>query len=353
MSVGSHVLRVGLVTEDPYLVEQVRRVADAAGAVVVGRGEAPVDVWLRDVSDSRGPGAAGAASRRGQPPALVVRARGGTPRAPLAEVEPGGDVVELPTDAEPLLRYLASLVSVPRARTVGVLGARGGAGASTLAAALARAAVSAGVCSALVDLDAAGGGLDRLLGIEHEPGPRWADLRAERAGFPAEALCHALPRWHAVRVLSGDLRGGARPVDPGVPGALRALRSEHDLVVLDLPRAGWWRADDGAWAGLLEPSGFDVLLLVATCDVRSAAAAAVVADALPGVDVRLAVRGPAPGGLHPEEVAEAAGLPLAATMRPERGGAAAAERGEAPGDHRRGVVARTAVQLVADLAIVP
>lgn len=349
MVAESRALRVGLATDNPYLAEQVRRVADVVGAVVVGPalggGGAP-DVWLLDPTASRA--TPGEPSERDGVPALAVRLGHGG-RAPAAGVGPGIAVVDLPLDAEPLLRYLSALASPPRARVVGVLGARGGAGASMLAAALGRAAAATGPCTALADLDAFGGGIERLLGIEHEPGPRWADLRSEPAGFPAQALGHALPRWHDVRVLSGDLRGGVRAGDPGVAGVMRALRSDHDLLILDLPRAGWGRTADGVWEGVLESAGPDVLVVVAMCDVRSAAAAATVADGLPGVDVRLVVRGPSPGGLHPEEIAEAAALPLAASMPYERGGEAAAERGEAPGDRRRGVVARAAARLVGDL----
>ena len=46
------------------------------------------------------------------------------------------------------------------------------------------------------------------------------------------------------------------------------------------------------------------------------------------------MRGPAPGGIAPEEVATALGLPLIATMRPEPGLARALERGTAPGRPR-------------------
>src|SRR5690606_15920045 len=84
---------------------------------------------------------------------------------------------------------------------------RGGRGTSALAAVLARLAVDAGRTTALVDGDPAGGGLDILLGVEHDAGPRWSDLLTERGGFPPDRLMAALPAWHGVRVLSGDVRG--------------------------------------------------------------------------------------------------------------------------------------------------
>ena len=330
---------------DSHLADQVARLARAAGAAVVTDGRA--DVWLVAEGQDSGPG-----PRRpdGVP---VIRVRyGGRTREPVGWVDPdSSQVLELPADDAPLLRYVGSLSLSSRAQIVAVLGARGGAGASTMAAALARAAARAGTCAALVDLDAAGG-LDLLLGVEHEPGPRWADLRSERTGFPAQALSLALPRWNDVRVLSGDGRGGPRVGDPGVADALRALVSEHDLVVLDVPRNGPWSPHGGEMGAPGMPRWHQVLL-VATCDVRSAAAAGVVARQLGDVDARLIARSPGPGGLDPDVVAEACGLPLAARTRTERGSAAASERGEAPGDHRRGTIARTASRLVAELGLAP
>lgn len=335
-------VRIGLGVGSAYLAEHVRRIAQVAGARIVSEGA--VDVWVVDRV-----GEGGAVALGSPPDVPVVRIREeGQPRPAVAAYSPTeGTVLELPSDDEVILRFLGGLALRPRARTIGVVGARGGAGASTVAAAVARAAVRAGTSTALADLDAASGGLDLLLGIEHAPGPRWADLRAERAGFPSDALSMALPRWEAVRVLSGDSRGGVRPGDPGVHDALRALVSEHDLVVLDLPRNGHW-GRDGAVAGA---PACHVVLVVALCDVRSAAAAALAGRELSGHDVRLVVRSPGPGGLAVGDFVAACGLPLAATTRTERGAVAATERGEAPGDHKRGSVARTAARLVADLAL--
>lgn len=343
-------VRVGLQAQTGFVEDQVRRIAEAAGALVTTADDADeVSVWV--VEDPAGDGASPLPRLPGSPVVRVRAGTGGTPRAFLDRMSPGVDVVlELPADAEALLSCLGALGLHVRARTLALVGARGGAGATTLAAAVAREAARTGACTALVDLDGASGGIDLLLGIEHEAGPRWADLRAERAGFPPDALSMALPRWESVRVLSGDARGGARPGDPGVPDAVRALVSEHDLVVLDLPRNGTWvlAPPAGVAPGCLP---CDFVLLVATCDVRSAAAATVAREELGERDVRLVVRTPGPGGLDPVAFADACGLPIVATTRTERGAAAAAERGEAPGDRRRGVVARTATRLVAELAL--
>lgn len=244
----------------------------------------------------------------------------------------------LPDDAEQLLTLARSASQQRNARVVGVVGARGGAGASSFASALARAGAQAALAVALVDLDHAGPGLDLMLGLEHEGGLRWPDLDGSGGTLPGEALSDALPVWHGVHVLSADWRGGARR---GIaPAAVDALAAGHDLVTLDLPRG------DSAWA-----NHCDTVLIVATGDIICAEAARATAGAWAGVQQHLVVRGTVSGGVTAAEVAEATGVPLAATMRSERGLAAGVQRGVAPGDNRRGALLRGARRVVQDLGL--
>ncbi|UFU03400.1 hypothetical protein LQF12_01970 [Ruania suaedae] len=254
------------------------------------------------------------------------------PADPPAAGAPGP--LHLPIDGQGLLSLVRSATRRRRARTIGVLGARGGAGASCLSAALARVAADRGWGVALADVDDPGG-MDLLLGIEHAGGLRWADV-ATGGSLPHEQLSAALPSWDGVRVLTADWRGGPPVAEGGE--ALAALAAAHDVLVLDLPRAG------SAWAQVC-----DVVYVVTTCDVRSAAATRSVAGGWTGSDLRLVVRGPAPGGLTAREVAEACGLPLAVSMREERSLAPALERGLAPGQNRRGPLRRGALAVLRDL----
>ena len=81
---------------------------------------------------------------------------------------------------------------------VAVLSGRGGAGGSTLAAALALAGTRRGLRATLVDLDPAGGGIDLLFGLETEPGPRWSELTQWRDGrLCGRSLRDALPTYAA------------------------------------------------------------------------------------------------------------------------------------------------------------
>ena len=324
---------VVLRSDDAALAERVRRLTDLAG---VGFTVVPTDRVLPDaavVLDAAGPGGA-----------LTVRV---DPARTVAAEAPLPAAVALPGEEAALLDVLVTAATPHRARTVGVVGAHGGAGASVLAAVLARACVATGAATALVDLDPAGGGLDVLLGLEFDAGRRWADVREERGALLAERLALALPTWHLVRVLSGDRRGGAAPDDLAVRSAVRALGQGHDVVILDLPRQVLAPGTaQEAWLGRCSD-----VVLVSGGGVRAGAAAIAAAPlALAGCAVHLVVRAPA---AEAAEVAEAAGLPLAAVLREERNLGADVERGARPGDRRRGPLMSTARELVTRLGLAP
>ena len=229
-------------------------------------------------------------------------------------------------------------------KTVAVLGSRGGAGASSFAAALARAAHGQEVKArksrgrrrrnvVLADL-ATGAGLDVLLGLEHEPGPRWSELALD-AGVDLGTL----PEWAGVRVVSRD----RRPDD--LPAAVRSevlaqLARSAELVVLDV----------GAHAEALTVlSAASIVLIVSPRDVRSAAGVLRWRDRLASVheDVRLVVRGPSPGGLGVLELAHVADLPVAAAGKADRRLDSALEHGLGPPP--RGPLARVAARVLDEL----
>ncbi|MFC7404423.1 septum site-determining protein Ssd [Georgenia alba] len=324
------VVPVVLHGDDPELVNRVRRLADLAGLeldVVPGdRRVPPAAVVLEETT-------------AGSLDVFVDPSRAAAAETAIPSA------VRLPADEARLLDVLVTAATPHRARTVGVLAAHGGAGASALAAVLARACVTAGSATALVDLDPAGGGLDVLLGLEFDPGRRWADIREERGALVSERLALALPTWHLVRVLSGDRRGGADVEDLVVRSAVRALGQGHDVVVLDLPRQV---LAPGAARDLWLDRCDDVVLLC--CGGVRAGAAAMAAAPLQaaGCAVHLVVRAPA---AEAEEVAASAGLPLAAVMRTERKLASDVEHGLRPGDRRRGALMATARELVRALGL--
>ena len=152
------------------------------------------------------------------------------------------------------------------AQVLAVTGARGGLGASVLLLHLAWALGRAGRRVAMMDLDPTGG-LDLLCGQSVLTGLRWADLPAEESAFRPGRLVGALPVWHAMPVLTGDVRGGPLPCADAV---LDAMRAEHDVVLVDLPR------------GAPPPPGAGVLILTGL-DLRSAVAAESIASRLRGM----------------------------------------------------------------------
>lgn len=221
------------------------------------------------------------------------------------------------------------------ALAVAVVGGRGGAGASTLACALAVSAAQRGRTAALIDVDPLGGGIDVLLGGEAATGLRWPDLRGARGRVDGGALSAALPRLHGLTVLSWD-----RGAPGGVPqDAMRAIvgavRRRHEVVVVDMPRR-----PDAVSEEALAQCGTGLVVIPA--ELRAIAAAAQVVSLVRPVvrDLRAVVRMPSPSGLDPDEVAANAGLPLAGELRHESGLVESVERGEAPGTKSRSPLAR-------------
>jgi secretion/DNA translocation related CpaE-like protein len=252
-------------------------------------------------------------------------------------------VIFLP-DGEPwLVDALADAVDGAgrRAAVVAVVGGRGGAGASTLAVALAVTGLLQRVPTMLVDADPLGGGIDLLLGGEDAAGLRWPDLSGARGRISPAALGAALPRVNDLTVLSWD-RGKSLSIPPeSMAALLSAAQRTADLVVIDVPRS----LDDSARVALASAT---LCLVVVPAEVRGCTAAVRVASSAAELtdDVRVVVRGPSPGGLRAERIAQVLGLPLAGYLRPERRLAAALEYGVPPAHRGRGPLARFCQQLL-------
>lgn len=253
-------------------------------------------------------------------------------------VDIGADHVLFLPDAEPWLvdriADAAEGVGDP-ALTIGVVGGRGGAGASTLACALALAAARRGQRAILVDADPLGGGLDVLLGAERTSGLRWPDLAESRGRVNSGALEESLPHSHSLGVLSWD-RGDCAVIPPqAMRSVLGAARRRGGVVVVDLPR----RIDDAVTEALGQ---IDVGLLVVPAELRAVAAARRVASRMGMVleDLRVVARGPFTSGLDDTEIARLLGLRLAGELPPEPGLPHAQDTGAPPGSTPHGPLAR-------------
>ncbi|WP_129841572.1 septum site-determining protein Ssd [Streptomyces sp. RFCAC02] len=337
-------------TEDDGTLDDLLRLCAAAGAEpeVVHGGTVPAGRWERAplvlLGDDRALARPGPEQWPGRRPGVVLVGRDLDDhtvweRGLALGVE---QVVHLPGDEPWLAERIAEAVEPGApAPAVGVIGGRGGAGASTLACALAVTAAATGLRTTLIDCDPLGGGLDVVLGSEGAAGPRWPALLSARGRLPGRVLDESLPRAHGVRLLSWD-RSDAAPLSAdAMRSVLAAARRGGGLVVLDLPRT----ADEAAHAALTQ---LDLGLLVVPGDLRALAAARrVIATTGSRVrDLRIVARPGAGHGLTGEELSRLLDLPLAGELPDEPGLAAAAERGDPPGRHTRGVLARFCTALL-------
>lgn len=321
--------------EDDALLDEVLKLAAATGCEV-----------------ERVPDPAAARQRWGSAPLVILDPRAvrdcvaiGLPRRDAVLVLCDGDppkeiwqramalgaerVVWLPDGESWLAGALADAVEAPAdcsGKVVAVVGGRGGAGASVFAAALGLTVLRGGRSAMLIDCDPLGGGLDLVLGAETESGLRWPDMRLREGRVAASSLHAALPgRSHGsgrLTMLSGA-RQGTAPEPEAVSAVLQAVRRAGETVVCDLSRP----IDDGSRAALEHA---DLAIIVVPAEVRACAAARLVARRLldHGASPRLVIRGPAPGGLIPADVADAVELPVLTAMRPEPDLARILDRGE-------------------------
>ncbi|MFC7308400.1 septum site-determining protein Ssd [Streptomyces monticola] len=327
-----------IVTEDAQLLDDLLRLCAAAGArpevhhgVPERRGgwEAAPMILVGDDAAAR---VRGATRRRG---VCLVGHDQDDPGVWQRAVEIGADhVLRLPDAEQWLVNRIADVAEgVGRpALTVGVIGGRGGAGASTLACALAVTSAKAGQRTMLIDADPLGGGLDVLLGGETTKGLRWPAFAESRGRVAGSALEESLPRLHSLRVLSWD-RGDAVVVPPDAMRAvLAAARRRGGVVVVDLPR----RVDEAVAEALAQ---MDLGLLVVPGELRAVAAAGRVAAAAGMVlrDLRAVVRAPFTAGLDGAEIARLLDLPLAGEL-PQESGLSGGD--EPPGSDARSALGR-------------
>ncbi|WP_078900535.1 septum site-determining protein Ssd [Streptomyces sp. SBT349] len=333
-----------ILTEDEDLLDDLLRLCVAAGAEAEVVHGAPVAAaqWERAplvlVGDDRAAARSGPGRWPGRRPGVLLVGRDLDDHTIWARgVALGAEqVLHLPGDEPWLADRIADAVERPGgpALTVGVVGGRGGAGASSLACALAVTSAGQGRRTVLVDADPLGGGLDMLLGGERAPGPRWPAFVSARGRLSGAALEESLPRLHGVSLLSWDRADGARLPAEAMCTVLTAARRGGGVVVVDLPRV----ADEAAAEALAQ---LDLGLLMVPGELRAVAGAQrVVATAGAMVrDLRVVAR-TAGGGLAGAELARLLGLPLAGELPDEPGLSAAADAGEPPGGNAKGVLAR-------------
>jgi secretion/DNA translocation related CpaE-like protein len=334
-----------IVTSEPALLEELLRLCDAAGIaplvaadpVALRRGWRAASMVLLGAELAV---AAGGLPRRS---GVVVVGTADVRLWELAVDVSADHVAILPAAAGWLAGMLAESgePATARAPVLCVVGGQGGAGATTLATALARTAAARGTTTLLIDADLYGGGVDLALGLESAEGDRWAQLTREGAGGGlVGGFIERLPARGGLHLLAPDRDQFNALSAPLMQRVLEEGRQRCGLVVVDLPRV----VDPvSATALALARSVY----LVVPAQVRAVAAAATLAAALrqETSEVQAIVRGPAPSGLSVQAVARSLGIPVAALLRAEPGLIRDYERGVPPGQPR-GPLARLCLQLL-------
>ncbi|GAA3722553.1 septum site-determining protein Ssd [Gordonia hankookensis] len=306
----------------PDLSDDVARCAAAAGYQMLRADpEHCRREWLRadavvaDVNATRVLAELGPPRRAG-----LVMVTDGEPAADIwrSAMSLGADrAVSLPAEESTLVGLLTELRSplAAPAGAVAVIGGHGGAGATTLAAAVALTAAEESTHVLLFDVDEFGAGIDLTLGIEGRAGLRWQDLTLAGGAVRAQSLHSALPQVNdRLSVLAPRRDSRLRIGVDAVIATMDAGRVNGDTVVVDLPRTA-----DPVTDAVLD--SVDLVVLVTTAGVHGVASSRTVAARLGerGIAAALAVRGPAPSGLRASEVASAVGLPLLTAYRSDPG----------------------------------
>ncbi len=260
------------------------------------------------------------------------------------------DVVELPGADDWLVEMLTDVTDTVggrrgRGATVGVMAGCGGAGATTVATALALVS-SRRQTTTLVDLDPLGPGLDRVVGLDESTGVRWDGLVSSRGRLGSRSLRAALPGRDGLAVLTWGLGAPASLDAAAVREVVSAAQRGNDLVVVDLPRV----LDEATTEVVTRCDR--LLLVVEPSLVGVASAAKVVAALRPRTRrVGLVLRRVA-SALPVDQVSAALDAPVLAEVGHQRRLAEHVELGVGPVPTHRSGLARAARRVLAELATV-
>lgn len=209
----------------------------------------------------------------------------------------------IPAEAPELLQALGKSHPVQHqsAPSIGILGAAGGAGASTLAVGVARQCTGA----TLIDADPFSGGIDLLLGAEDAVGARWNDLSLGSGVVDGGDLRQALPESNGLRFLSSVRSQGAllTVTASAVVAAVISLRTQPVVVDLSLRLPNW--AD--------VVSSLSTVVVVIPAELRAVSVARELGEkvsASQGVQAVAVVRHRGWSGLSVAEVERTAALPV-------------------------------------------
>jgi secretion/DNA translocation related CpaE-like protein len=211
----------------------------------------------------------------------------------------------LPNESDWLIEHVVPPIQ-SRAHVVLVTPAVGGAGASTVACALAAQYAAQGVKVCLIDADLRAGGLDVLMGCEQAPGMRWADIENLQGSVHGAELFDSLVVSHGIHVLAPK-RGQFDSDTSQMLTIIETLASSCDVVLVDAPRVA-----EELIQSLVTLS--DDVLLVMPTTVQASSLVTSVKERFAEVRCGLVVRQVPGSGLTPIGVAQAVDIPLRTTL---------------------------------------
>jgi secretion/DNA translocation related CpaE-like protein len=235
-------------------------------------------------------------------------------------------VAALPDGERWLVQRLRTMHEGPsrNGQVLALIGACGGAGASTTAAGLARAAQSIGSHVLLIDADPRSAGLDLLLGADAAPGVRWPELSHATGRLSPQTLEQALPVVDGVVVIAPDRQVAAPIATDVLMSVIDAGVRGFDHVIIDLPRIFDEAADQ------VSHIAQRTLLVVPNRVIATCAAAMVldeVRDRMGNLEVVVRQHR---GGLDVDLVVNALRMPLAGVLPTSAHVAQGAESGDPP-----------------------
>ncbi len=324
-----------LVTADPALLDDLLAMSAAAGVDVVVA-DSPVAALARWASASLvlvGDDLLPDLALTGMPrrDAVVVCGRGvadhsSAPRRLDASTDSlwrqavalgAAEVVDVAEGRSRIVDLIGDAIDGPlrSGPVITVVSGRGGAGASTLACALALVSEDC----LLVDGDPLGGGLDLRVGGEDLRGLRWPELGATRGRVSPLALRDALPRQGGVSLVAAS-RDGAAPIPlDSLSAILEAGSRGYPLTIVDCPR----HLDDACrftWGRSR------TAIVVVPDDVPGIVSSSILLDAVRScvADIRLVIRRTRESVLSESDVSRALGQPILGCLPHDR----AVARGE-------------------------
>ena len=215
--------------------------------------------------------------------------------------------------------------AISRALTVGIIPAIGGAGASTIASALAVHAKVNFRTVMLVDLDRQSAGLDIVCGAEDITGMRWDEIGNVPGKLRGEDILRAVPVHDGVHILSWERDAPNEVQQIPCVDVLQQLAGVTDLLVLDFGASEIFNSE------LVKQ--LDAAIVVVPNTIRGCASAARRIAVLQNhaVNCSLVVREISGSHLNANEVSESLQVPLLTRLPTEHRVVEQIEQGMGPG----------------------